>query len=105
MHAQGLFMQAWPYSFQNLATTWSMGRGSAGQPAQVLLDLFYNPQYLPLVMGLRQEGKGEKTESIIHGGPHMPPPYPGRKLKSGDFSPASKPRDTGAAGRRVRERK
>ena len=36
---QGLFTQAWPYSFQNLATTWSTGRESVGQPAHVLLDL------------------------------------------------------------------
>lgn len=35
----------------------------------------------------------------------MPPPYPGKKLESGDLSPASKPRETGAVGRQVRERR
>ena len=44
-------------------------------------------------------------ESIILRGPHMPPSYPGRKLKSGDLSPASKPREMRAVGRQVRERK
>lgn len=35
----------------------------------------------------------------------MPPPYPGRKLESGELSPASKPREMGTVGRQVRERK
>lgn len=40
MRAQGPFTQAWSCSFQNLAVTWSTGRGSIEQPAHVLLDLF-----------------------------------------------------------------
>lgn len=41
----------------------------------------------------------------MFGGLHMPPPYLSRKLESGDVSPATRERETGAVGRQDTERK